>query len=105
MLDIFESLPLGVTTLIVAGLSLATVTFFSRLVPLRQMWLIAVVIPLVVSCLLYWTPYWIRPHTDSAEYSAWELLFIVVWAGAGMVISLIFVGLLSRFRKRKVSNV
>jgi hypothetical protein len=99
MLDIFESLPLGATTAIVAGLSFVVVVLLSRLVSLRWMWLAAVAVPLVVSWLIYWAPYWLRPHTDSAEYSLWELLFMVIWGGAGVVVSLIFVGLLSRFRK------
>jgi hypothetical protein len=105
MLDIFESLPLGATTFIVASLSLVLVALLALLVSRRWIWLVAVVIPLFVSWLIYWAPYWLRPHTDSAEYSAWELLFMVVWGGAGVIVSLIFVGLRARFRKRKVSHV
>ena len=105
MLDIFESLPLGATTLIVAGMSLVVVALLALLLSLRWMWLAAVVIPLILSWLIYWAPYWLRPHTDSAEYSAWELLFMVVWGGAGIIVSLIFVGLRARFRKRRVSHV
>ena len=105
MLDLFESAPFGVTTLIVAALCLLAVAALARFVPLKWMWLVSIVTPLFIAWLVYWMPFWIRPHTYSSEYSAWELLFIVAWGGAGIIVSLIFVGLLVRYRRRKVSHV
>jgi hypothetical protein len=61
MLDLFEALPLGVTTPIVAGLCLLVVAFLTLSVSLRWMWLVAVAVPLIVSWLIYWAPYWLRP--------------------------------------------
>ena len=67
------------------------------------MWLVAVAVPLILSWLIYWAPYWLRPHTDSAGYPVWELLFVVVWGGAGVIVSLIYVGLRAKLQKRKLS--
>jgi len=105
MLETFEALPFGVTTLIVAGISLALVALSTLFVPSRRLWLVALIVPLLTAWTIYWIPYWVRPHTDSAEYGAWLMLFLFTWGGAGILASLIFVALLVMLRKRKAAHV
>jgi hypothetical protein len=105
MLDIFESLPLSVTTLIVAAISVLVVAGFSRVAPIRLMWLVALVAPLVVSYVVYWMPYWVSPSSHAGAYIAWELLVLAIWGGAGIVASLMFVSVLAIRRRGTRSHV
>jgi hypothetical protein len=106
MLETFESLPFGITTLIVAAISLGLVALSALVVPARRLWLAACLLPLLIAWTIYWIPYWARPHADSAEYDAWLMLFLFAWGGAGILVSLLFVALLARYRKRaaRMSN-
>jgi hypothetical protein len=105
MLEIFEALPFGVTTLLVAALSLGLVALSTLFVPNRRLWLMAFVVPLLTAWTIYWTPYWVRPHTNSADYGAWVMLFLAAWGGAGVSASLIFVAFFLRLKKRTAPHV
>jgi len=50
----------------------------------REVWLLPLAAPLVVSYSLYWLPVWMGSN-DVDQYGAWALLFIIPWylAGAG----------------------
>ena len=105
MLDLFESLPLSVTTVIAATVSVAVVAAISRLIPVRAMWAVAIVTPFVVSHALYWAPFWLRHRTNSGSYVAWEPIFLAFWGLAGVVGSLIFVFILANRRKASRPHV
>jgi len=80
MLDMLESLPLPITTLIVAGIS-ALGQFILFNVGLRRLlWLAALAVPFCVAYCFYWAPNWIRSGESTAEYSAWAPLVIGIWS-------------------------
>jgi hypothetical protein len=92
VLDIFESLSLPASALIVAVTAAAIVACLTmtRLYVLR--WLLAFLVPFALAYTLYWAPVW--RGASSAEYSAWAFLVISVWFISGAVACLIVVGLI-----------
>lgn len=91
MLDTFESLSLGATTAIVATISLLVVYLVLLIVRFRFIWLIIVVVPVILSYVIYWLPVWVNTTAHSAEYEAFEPVLLGIWGGAGVVLSAIVV--------------
>ena len=60
-------------------------------------WLIALVVPLLVSYVVYWSPVWLG--ADDLEYGAWSGIIIVPFYPAGAVASAIVVLLFGSVRK------
>lgn len=97
VLDIFESLPLPATSLIVAVIAGAIVACLAltRLRFLR--WVFALIVPFAVAYVLYWTPVW--RGANSSEYSVWAVLVISIWSISGTVVCLLIVGHIGRRRR------
>lgn len=86
-----ESLSLASGAGIVAALSaLLTWVLFKRARG-REVWLLPLAAPLLVSYPLYWLPVWMGAG-DEAQFGAWAGLFIIPWylAGAGTSAYVVF---------------
>ena len=98
-----ESLSVFSGAAVVAALSaLLTWPLFNRLNG-REIWLVPLIGPLVISYALYWPPVLMGAH-DEDQFAAWQLLFIVPWYLAGVVTSAQVALLLRGLQKRKLEN-
>jgi hypothetical protein len=101
MLNLFESLPLPATTLIVATLAVLVVALVVRVMPSWFAWASALIVPFVLAYAIYWAPILIYRRTNVADYSAWEFVVVGAWGVAGTVGSLVCVYLLKMRHKSK----
>jgi len=85
-----ESLSLASGAGVVAALSALLTWMLFKRVRGREVWPLALAVPLVISFSLYWLPVWMGAG-DVAQFGAWAVLFIVPWylAGAGASISVV----------------
>lgn len=63
----------------------------------KQRWLLALLFPCLISYLFYWIPAW---QVSSAEFQAWQYIFIIPWTLAGMVTSSISIVILDKRSKK-----
>jgi len=97
MKSFIESLTLGSGAVLVGVASAGVTWLLCWLCPRPLRWLWIVLVPLTLSCSLYWSPVWWF-GADAASFGAWALLVIVPWFLCGSFFSSLvaFVG----FRKR-----
>jgi len=101
MLNFLESLPFPITTLIVAGLSVAA-TGLLYVVGLRKLlWAAAFIVSFAISYCVYWSAVWFRPDPPVAEYSAWANLFIGLWFVFSTLASTAFAWVLLKGRRAR----
>jgi ABC-type branched-subunit amino acid transport system permease subunit len=100
MLDWIESLSLleGAIVLAVACALLAFFVF-ARIRRSAFAWACALVAPLVLAPLLYWTPVW--NGADADEYRTWIAVVLVPWWVAGLVASCLTLALARRHRRKR----
>jgi hypothetical protein len=95
-----DSLASGFATVAVASIAIALAAAQVKIDGVR--YTSVVVLPVVFSYSLYWYPVWNGAH--SAEYSAWEWLFVVPWSACGVFTACATLVLIEwfrfRFRKR-----
>jgi hypothetical protein len=101
MRSVLASLSIEAGALVVAVVSglLSVPLSFIPLPGVR--WACLATTPILMAYLLYWMPVWCG--ANSSEYSAWLLLFMVVWGGVGLVASAsvgVFADRLRRKRSR-----
>lgn len=98
MLEVLESMTFGTTTFVVALISgtISGVIFY--LVSNRWRWISPVMIPVIISYLIYWAP--VRNGADPSEYSAWAGLFLFFWSCSGIMLSCVICLLIQRVQKR-----
>jgi hypothetical protein len=107
MKGLIESLSFGSGAFLIAIFSAGIVALLCFACPrsLHKVWV--VIVPLVLSYCLYWSPAWLADGSEfqraliRSEYHAWAPLFIGTWFLAGAIPSAAIVGLL---RKRGVPN-
>jgi hypothetical protein len=75
MMDLFESLPLPASMLIVATISVVVVALVAQFSPSRVMWIEALILPFGIAYVIYWAPVWISHSTNVADYLAWAPIF------------------------------
>jgi MFS family permease len=96
--NFFETLPLPITTALVALVSIGLVWILCAVFPVRLGLLWAVLVPFVVAYCAYWFPVW--RGADASEYGAWSVLVIGIWFTPGFLGSAILVRLLTKRRAR-----
>jgi hypothetical protein len=100
--NFFETLPLPLTTALVALVSLGVVWLLCSLFPPRLgMWW-AVLVPFAVAYCAYWFPVW--RGEDSSEYGAWAILVIGSWFVGAFVPSAILVRFLKKRREKRAAT-
>ncbi len=104
MLDLLESLPFPVTTLVVAAFSVVIVALVSRVSPNWFRWVATLFVPFIVAYTTYWVPVWIRHRGDIEDYSAFEPMVVGIWGLAGNVGSLVCVLIVRKCRKDKSAH-
>ena len=86
MKELFQSLSVSSGAIVIAICAAALAWSISRVRPVALRWLIALVIPFVLACTLFWSPIWIDSK-GASEYAAWQYLFIGVWFVTGALAS------------------
>jgi len=89
------------------GSGAALIAIFSALLawplcyvrPILARWAGAVLVPLILSYCLYWSPVWLGDNPS--EYSSWALLFIGPWFLAGVIPSAVIIFIVGRCRARR----
>jgi hypothetical protein len=99
MIDSLQSLSLQSCAAIVALVSALLAFVWARFPSGVASWLFALLMPLVISCSLYWLPVFMG--ADAYEYAAWAPIFIVPWYVAGAIASSLVVLLFRGHAKRR----
>jgi predicted membrane protein len=98
MRSFVESLSLFSGAILVAIASAGVVSLLSFVSPAGLRRPLAIVVPLIFTYCLYWTPVWLG--ADPVEYHAWMFLFLLVWGLAGAIPSMAVVHYLAKRRPR-----
>jgi hypothetical protein len=102
MFDLVQSLTLP-SGAVVVGLASALLAFvWVRLPTPTLRWLLALIVPLVISYSLYWLPVW--RGVSSSEYSTWAPSFIAPWHAVGAVMSSLVVFVDTRRQRRRTQQ-
>jgi hypothetical protein len=93
---LLQSMSLGSGAVIIAVCSALVSGLWCWVRPGMSAWLVAFLVPFIVSVCLYWAPVWLG--ANPSEYSSWALLFIAPWFLAGAIPSAVVVFILRRGR-------
>jgi hypothetical protein len=86
MKSFIESLSFGSGAILVGAASAGVTWLLCWLFPRPLRWLWVVIVPLTLSCCLYWSPVWWF-GADSSSFGAWAFLIIVPWFLSGAFFS------------------
>jgi hypothetical protein len=98
MLDWIDSLSLARGALVIALVSGVVALAFARLRSTALAWTCALLVPVVLAPVLYWTPVW--SGENAYEYRTWIAVFLVPWWLAGLAAASVVLAVARRRRRR-----
>ena len=94
----FETLPLPITTAILASLSALVALACASIRWPWLKWLLALGSPFAIAWCTYWAPVWMGE--SAAEYSAWSRRFLIAWGVPGALVSALVLYVAGRSKQR-----
>ena len=93
MFELFENLPLALSTTLMAVASAILVLDAVWLLSGRARWFVAVMVPVTLAFIAYLLPSWFREPHLREHYDPFEVVPLILWAIGGLLASLLVVAL------------